>query len=148
MPRKPFTVAIRVMHLGRYGADAGDARLLPLVWTVRDIVRGYGDLGVGPSSLGSLSASRMLVGNAEIRFPLLDLLTHSSHPNALPIEGLVFSDLGRFWMPDRFNSQSSLLRSVGAGARSSTPCAVLMRLADGRFPSTCARASNALRRTT
>jgi len=117
MPRKPFTVAIRVMHLGRYGADAGDARLLPLVWTVRDIVRGYGDLGVGPSSLGSLSASRMLVGNAEIRFPLLDLLTHSSHPNALPIEGLVFSDLGRFWMPDRFNSQSSLLRSVGAGAR-------------------------------
>jgi hypothetical protein len=47
MPRKPFTVALRVMHLGRYGVDAGDARLLPLAWTIRDIVRGYGDLGTG-----------------------------------------------------------------------------------------------------
>jgi hypothetical protein len=42
------------MSLGRYGTDAADGRLLPLVWTIRDIVRGYGDLGTGPSSLGAL----------------------------------------------------------------------------------------------
>src|SRR5262249_30304521 len=41
MPVRPFTVAIRLMHLGRYGTDANDTRLLPLAWTVRDIVRGY-----------------------------------------------------------------------------------------------------------
>jgi hypothetical protein len=117
MPWKPFTVALRVMHLGRYGVDAGDARLLPLAWTIRDIVRGYGDVGTGPSSLGALSASRMLVGNAEIRFPVLSLFTHTSHANALPIEGLVFSDFGRFSMPDRFEDSSSLLRSIGTGAR-------------------------------
>jgi Tol biopolymer transport system component len=117
MPLKPFTVAVRVMQLGRYGTDAGDPRLLPLAWTVRDIVRGYGDLGAGPSSLGSLAASRMLVGNGEIRFPILGLLTHSSHANALPLEGLFFSDFGRFTMPERLGAATTLLRSAGTGVR-------------------------------
>lgn len=117
MPRKPFTVALRVMHLGRYGSDAVDARLWPLVWTIRDIVRGYGDFGIAPSSLGTLSASRMLVANAEIRLPILSLFARTSHADALPIEGLVFSDFGRFWMPDRLVGATSVLRSAGAGAR-------------------------------
>jgi Tol biopolymer transport system component len=117
MPRKPFTVALRVMHLGRYGTGAGDARLWPLMWTIRDVVRGYGDVGTGPSSLGTLRASRMLVGNAEIRLPVLGLFTHASHPNVPPIEGLVFSDFGRFWMPDSLAGSTSVLRSAGTGAR-------------------------------
>jgi hypothetical protein len=117
MPLRPFTVAIRMMQLGRYGTDAGDARLLPLVWTIRDIVRGYGDLGTGPSSLGTLSASRMLVGNAEVRFPIVGLFSHASQYGALPIEGLAFSDFGRFWMPDRLRGETSQLRSVGTGVR-------------------------------
>ena len=41
MPARPFTLALRVQHVGRYGAGATDSRLLPLVWTVRDLVRGY-----------------------------------------------------------------------------------------------------------
>jgi Tol biopolymer transport system component len=117
MPLKPFTVAIRAMHLGRYGTDAGDGRLLPLVWTIRDIVRGYGDLGTGPSSLGTLSASRMLVGNGEVRFPIAGLFSHGSQFGGLPIEGLAFTDVGRFWMPARLGSTTSLLRSVGTGIR-------------------------------
>ncbi len=116
MPRRPFTVAVRVMQLGRYGTDAGDARLLPLVWTIRDIVRGYGDLGTGPSSLGTLSASRMLVGNGEVRFPVAGLFSRSQSVG-LPIEGLAFTDVGRFWMPDRLAGSTSLLRSVGTGVR-------------------------------
>ena len=117
MPLRPFTVAIRVMQLGRYGTDAADARLLPLVWTIRDIVRGYGDLGTGPSSLGTLSASRMLVGNGEVRFPIAGLFSHASQFGGLPIEGLAFTDFGRFWMPDRLRGATSLLRSVGTGVR-------------------------------
>jgi hypothetical protein len=117
MPVRPFTVAIRVMQLGRYGIDAADARLLPLVWTIRDIVRGYGDLGTGPSSLGTLTASRMLVGNGEIRFPIAGLVSHESSFGGLPIEGLVFTDFGRFWMPDRLRGATSVLRSVGTGVR-------------------------------
>jgi hypothetical protein len=116
MPVKPFTIAIRAMHLGRYGTDAADARLLPLVWTIRDIVRGYGDLGPGPSSLGTLRASRMLVGNGEVRFPIAGLFSHAPQFGALPIEGLAFTDFGRFWMPDRLGT-TSLLRSVGTGVR-------------------------------
>jgi dipeptidyl aminopeptidase/acylaminoacyl peptidase len=118
MPRRPFTVAVRVMQLGRYGADAADPRLLPLAWTVRDIVRGYGDLGPGRSSLGLLSASRMLVGNGEVRFPVAGLFSHASQLDALPIEGLVFFDSGRFWMPDRLRGGATTnLRSVGTGVR-------------------------------
>ena len=117
MPLKPFTVAIRVMQLGRYGADAADARLLPLVWTIRDIVRGYGDLGTGPSALGTLSASRMLVGNGEIRFPIAGLFSHESQFGGVPIEGLAFTDFGRFWMHDRPGGATTLLRSVGTGVR-------------------------------
>jgi hypothetical protein len=117
MPRKPFTVAVRVMQLGRYGTDAADPRLLPLVWTIRDIVRGYGDVGTGSSSLGALRASRMLVGNGEIRFPIAGLFSHESPFGGLPIEGLAFTDFGRFWMPDRFSGANSLLRSVGTGVR-------------------------------
>jgi hemolysin activation/secretion protein len=59
----------------------------------------------------------MLVGNAEIRFPILDLLMRSSHPNALPIEGLVFTDFGRFGMPNRLGGVTSQLRSAGTGVR-------------------------------
>ena len=41
MPVRSLTVAMRIQHIGRYGADASDGRLLPLIWTVRDLVRGY-----------------------------------------------------------------------------------------------------------
>jgi hypothetical protein len=107
------------MQLGRYGSDAADARLLPLVWTIRDVVRGYGDLGTGPSPLRTLSASRMLVGNGEIRFPIAGLFSQASTVGGLPIEGLAFMDVGRFWMPDRLRgaTSTSLLRSVGTGVR-------------------------------
>jgi hypothetical protein len=117
MPVRPFTFAIRVMQLGRYGTDAADARLLPLAWTIRDIVRGYGDLGSGPSSLGVLRASRMLVGNGEIRFPIAGLFSHESQLAGLPIEGLAFTDVGRFWTPNRLGGATSPLRSVGTGVR-------------------------------
>jgi outer membrane protein assembly factor BamA len=117
MPVRPFTIAVRVMHLGRYGTDANDPRLLPLIWTVRDVVRGYGDYGLGVTSFGSLAASQLLVGNGEVRFPLSGLFT-KKRLDALPIEGLVFSDFGRFWgSPARLGTSSQILRSAGAGAR-------------------------------
>jgi hypothetical protein len=121
MPVKPFTIAVRLMHLGRYGADANDPRLLPLVWTMRDIVRGYGDFGTGASAtspLGSLGASRIFVANSEVRFPIIDVITGHPHAGALPIEGLVFSDFGRFYTtPVGLPDTASFMRSVGTGAR-------------------------------
>ena len=108
------------MQLGRYGTDAADPRLLPLVWTIRDIVRGYGDVGTGSSSLGALRASRMLVGNGEIRFPIAGLFSHESPFGGLPIEGLAFTDFGRFWMPDRLRGATSCFEASEPGY-ASTP---------------------------
>src|SRR5262249_15262856 len=117
MPVKPFTVAIRLMHSGRYGPDAEDSRLLPLIWSLRDVVRGYGD--VGPSSaMRYVTASRLTAANIELRFPAAALLGRRSPQSSLPLEGLVFSDLGTFWSgSDQTGNAWRPLRNVGAGLR-------------------------------
>jgi len=119
MPLRPFTIAMRVMHVGRYGTGADDPRLLPLAWTLRDVVRGYGDTGPDPAGQPYLAADRLLVGNAELRFPIPGVLSKRMHWNALPMEGLIFSDVGRFWIPDgtTYHASTGSLRSVGAGVR-------------------------------
>jgi hypothetical protein len=118
MPVRPFTVATRLMHIGRYGSDADDPRLLPLVWTLRDIVRGYGDAN-SSASADYLGVARLLVGNAEVRFPLLSAFAQPQR-RSLPLEGLVFSDLGAFRMPAPLGSNGptwNALASTGAGVR-------------------------------
>ena len=125
MPFRPFTIAMRVMHLGRYGSGSDDPRLLPLAWTLRDLVRGYGDTGPISGDLSYLTAPRMLVANVEARFPIPGIFTRSVQPLAgLPIEGLIFSDVGQFWAPASLLlapggslSAQPMLRSVGAGVR-------------------------------
>jgi len=117
MPVKPLTIAMRVMHVGRYGSGADDPRLLPLVWTLRDVVRGYGDTGPAVSSLTYLSADRMIVANVEARFPIPGIFNGRPQYGPLPLEGLIFSDAGKFSSPGTPASSWPLLRSVGAGVR-------------------------------
>ncbi|PYR00158.1 MAG: hypothetical protein DMF97_10085, partial [Acidobacteria bacterium] len=112
MPVRPFSLAFRVEHVGRYGADATDPRLLPLVWTLRDLVRGYDPRDV-------LTTSRLTVTNAELRVPLAGTFGRVSGSNALPIDVLAFTDAGAFdTQPVSGGAvQRRLLRSVGAGIR-------------------------------
>jgi len=121
MPVRPLTVAFRIQHVGRYGEGAGDPRLLPLVWNLRDLVRGYDTSDV-------LNTARMAIANAELRIPLVGPFGRVSGANALPIDGIVFADAGAFWSaPTRSLIASlaagdamtarTLLRSVGAGIR-------------------------------
>ena len=118
MPVQPFTLATRVMHLGRYGGGADDPRLLPLVFTMRDVVRGYGDTGRTGTSDSALSATRMLVANLEMRFPYNALWNRRARSTAVPIEALLFYDAGQFWLPRaRSEAASAILQSVGAGVR-------------------------------
>jgi Tol biopolymer transport system component len=122
MPIRPLTIAMRAMYLGRYGSGSEDPRLLPLAWTLRDLVRGYGDTGPILGDLSYLTAPRMLVANVEARFPIPGIFTGSLQPLAgLPIEGLIFSDAGQFWSPGSLAtaalSAQPMLRSVGAGVR-------------------------------
>jgi hypothetical protein len=122
---------MRIQHVGRYGAGGGDPRLLPLVPTLRDLVRGYGDTlavtrgcgdAVAPdcTPMSYLSARRLLVGNIELRFPPLGAFRRSARYGPLPLEALLFSDAGIFWSRAPVAHAAvtrTPLRSVGAGVR-------------------------------
>jgi hypothetical protein len=102
--RRMLTVAVRLQQLARFGPDASDPRVLPLVWAPRDIVRGFVPDGVTTLAWAVSSI------NLEARAPLADLLRVST--NKLPIDLFTFSDWARFSAASR-----EQLWSVGLGAR-------------------------------
>src|SRR5262249_14251943 len=84
MPVRPVTIAGRLMTYGRYGSGAEDQRLYPLFLGYPDLVRGYDYGSFSASECGvntngacpvfdQLIGSRLLVGNVEVRAPLLGL---------------------------------------------------------------------------
>ncbi|PYR82409.1 MAG: hypothetical protein DMF87_01705 [Acidobacteria bacterium] len=128
MPVRPATIAVRLQHSGRYGPDARDARLTPLLFGLQTLVRGYdlstfaaeqcGLRATSCSTIDQLSGNRYAVMNLEVRAPLRGLLTGNLDYGSTPIEALIFADGAMLWTPhanaplerDRF-------RSVGAGVR-------------------------------
>jgi Tol biopolymer transport system component len=107
-PFGPFTLAMRGMSAARVGRDAGDERLLPLIWDVRQVVRGY------TTTTDMVRTTRFAVGNVELRLPLF---SNGRSDRALPIELFGFGDCGRFWMPTAESLEHSSACSAGAGAR-------------------------------
>ncbi|HEY3091656.1 MAG TPA: BamA/TamA family outer membrane protein [Vicinamibacterales bacterium] len=128
MPLRPATLAFRIQHTGRYGRDAGDPRLTPLLLGLQTLVRGYdlstfgaercGRYATSCSMVDQLSGNRFAVMNVELRAPMLGLLTGNLDYGRTPIEALIFADGAMLWTPhpngplerDRFSS-------VGAGVR-------------------------------
>jgi Tol biopolymer transport system component len=106
MPLRPFTLAFRAMHLGRYGKDAEDDRFYPLYIAYWDLVRGYesfssaelSEYQANPESAfdpNRLYGSKMLMGNVELRFPLLGVLgIGKGYFGAWPLEFFGFFDWG------------------------------------------------------
>jgi hypothetical protein len=131
MPVRPFTVATRLQHLGRYGPDAGDARLLPVAYNLRGLVRGYdsrrlttgicgAEAALDCAALSYLSTRRLFVANLELRAPIVGALQGTPSYGRLPLEGFIFSDTGRFSRPAlrRGDGDRSLwMSSAGAGVR-------------------------------
>jgi hypothetical protein len=105
------SMAVRLEEVARLGADISDPRLLPLVWTAREIVRGYDTDAVIER------ASRVSVANLELRTPLGTLLRRRRM--TLPVEVFAFSDWGRFAAPAsaRLTTDVQRLWSAGFGAR-------------------------------
>ncbi|MBI4503856.1 MAG: PD40 domain-containing protein [Gemmatimonadetes bacterium] len=116
MPVRPFTFATRLVYRGRHGPDADTDRLYPLYLGYQTIIRGYGQnswdiaaecgidvtrVGTGTVSCPSfdrLLGSKMLFGNAELRFPLLGVLgIGSGYYGGFPIEMAFFGDAGVAW---------------------------------------------------
>jgi Tol biopolymer transport system component len=107
MPVRPFTLAFRFLHYGRYGGGSEDERLTPLFIGYQDLIRGY-DAGSFDASecngdtncitFNRLFGSRMAVANLELRFPLLGLLKvgHGFY-GFLPLETGLFYDEGVAW---------------------------------------------------
>jgi outer membrane protein assembly factor BamA len=135
MPVRPFTIAARLMHYGRYGAGGEDERLQPLFLGYSGLVRGYtygsfdaSECDAPAAAPGScpvfdqLLGSRMLVGNLELRFPLFGVLgIGSGYYGALPLDFTVFGDGGIAWEsgidPSFAGGDREPVFSAGAGFR-------------------------------
>jgi dipeptidyl aminopeptidase/acylaminoacyl peptidase len=107
MPARFYTIAVRGLHYGRYGQGGDDPRLAPLFIGYPEFVRGYGvnsfEAGecltnASCPTFDRLSGSRMLVGNIELRFPLLRPFGVSDRMyGPLPVEVAFFLDGGVTW---------------------------------------------------
>jgi hypothetical protein len=125
MPLKPFTLAFRVLHYGRYGKGAEDERLYPMFMGYDGLLRGY-DYGsfsmeeyLAPGSVfDRLFGSKMMIANAELRFPLFGALgVGKGFYGVLPIEFLAFYDAGVAWNSSDKLSLLKPLKSAGIGLR-------------------------------
>jgi hypothetical protein len=144
MPAPFYTLAFRVMHYGRYGSGSQDTRISPLYVGYPWLVRGYDVNSIDsdecvPTPQGScqlidrLIGSRMLVGNVELRFPLLRPFGASGNMyGPLPVEVALFADSGTAWNQGEtpsFNGGSrSAVSSAGVAFRVN-----LMGFAVGEF---------------
>jgi Tol biopolymer transport system component len=107
MPFRPFTLAFRALHYGRYGKGAEDERLYPLFIGYQSLVRGYNTNSFSPDECASgngcgvfnrLSGSKIMVANMELRFPLFNVLgIGKGYYGVLPIEMIAFFDGGLAW---------------------------------------------------
>ncbi len=133
MPVEFYTIAGRLMHIGRYGSGGEDSRLLPLFIGYPELVRGY---SIGSFSAGECTAtltgscaefdrllgSRMLIGNIEFRFPILRPFgVRSGMYGPVPIEVALFADSGVAWnrgeRPDFLGGDRQAATSAGVTFR-------------------------------
>lgn len=131
MPARFYTIAVRGIHYGRYGAGGEDNRLIPLFIGYPEFVRGYGINSFEANECQSatvcttfdrLTGSRMLVGNIEFRFPLLRPLGVSDRMyGPIPVEVAFFLDGGVTWnkaqKPSFFNGTREPVTSGGVTLR-------------------------------
>ena len=128
MPLRPVTFAVRLQHVGRYGPDAADPRLTPLVAGLQTMVRGYdlrtfaidrcGRTARSCSMVDELSGSRFAVVNLEARAPIPGLFRGAlEYPGIVPVEAIAFVDAGYLWTRSALEAERDRFRSVGAGAR-------------------------------
>ena len=128
---RPFTLALRGMHYGRYGRDAEDGRMSSLFLGYQNLIRGYdsgsftaaecdADTGACPV-FEQLIGSRLLVANVELRAPLIGLFNPKAMYGGVPVEVGVFADAGMAWTsttkPSFAGGDRDFVKSVGATVR-------------------------------
>jgi hypothetical protein len=125
MIAKPYTLATRIVHVGRYGGDEYDQRFQPAFLGSRQFVHGYdwSSLSCPPTASGDCAAlsellgNRLVAGNLEVRFPIMGMLSREIRYGSVPLEGFVFSDVGLIWTRAGEQRGRSLVNSLGLGLR-------------------------------
>jgi hypothetical protein len=119
MPVRPYSIALRLLHSARYGADGGDPRLLSSFIGSSYFVRGHReDLAFcrpdtrrvcGDDLLGH----QLLVGNVEVRVPLWGIKSRQIDYGLIPADLFMFADGGMI----RGEQQKTTISSFGGGVR-------------------------------
>jgi len=139
MPARPYTIAFRVLHYGRYGSGGEDTRMEPLFVGYPNLVRGYDvnsfsavECGITTDNscpvFDQMLGSRVAVANVEVRFPPFGALTGKGLYGPIPLDLVGFAEAGVAWNKgdkvsfDLGGADGSLterkpVRSVGVGAR-------------------------------
>ena len=133
MPVRPVTLAGRVLHVGRYGADSEDPRLPPLFLGYSTLVRGYDPnsfqanectvtLDGSCPEFDRLFGSRLLVVQFEARAPVKGLFNGTLDYGPVPVELYGFFDGGLAWSkgdstPLSARGLNDWISSAGVGAR-------------------------------
>ncbi len=106
MVKKPYTLAWRVLHFGRYGTDSENDRLTPLFLGYPNLIRGYDDGTFngreecnqdGCPIFERLFGTKLAVANFELRFPIWAALGGSGFYGFLPVDFIAFADAGIAW---------------------------------------------------
>ena len=119
MPVRPYSIAVRLLHSGRYGADARDPRLLSNFLGSSYFVRGHRqDLRYcRPDATrvcgDDLLGSQLLVGNLEVRVPLWGIRSRQIDYGPFPADAFVFADGGMI----KGDGGSTSISSYGGGLR-------------------------------
>jgi Peptidase of plants and bacteria/WD40-like Beta Propeller Repeat len=136
MPVRPFTIAFRALHYGRYGRDSEDQRMYPLYIGYESLVRGYDyysysfDSGGGSADFtqSRLYGSKMLVANAELRFPLFGVLgIGKGYYGVFPIDMYLFYDWGVAWYGD-YGGQNNKPTFLGGNREPVSSAGIGMRV--------------------
>ena len=155
MPIRPYTLAGRILHFGRYGSGGEDPRIFPLFLGYQALIRGY-DVGsfeglecvvpvidetfVGRPNSGcpvydQLFGSRMAVTNLELRIPIPQGLGVRNSLGFPPVTLGLFFDAGVAWWSERTalriggnNAPWNLVTSYGVAMRVNFFGALLLEL--------------------
>lgn len=106
---RPFTLAVRGMHVGRYGRDEHRVGAIYLGWPF--LIRGYGRDNVADACrptlptggrecdlyYDELKGSRVALTNVELRVPIIRQLVVGNTLGLPPVEGFIFGDAGMAW---------------------------------------------------
>jgi Tol biopolymer transport system component len=133
MPVRPWTIAVRGLHYGRYGRNSEDDQLLDLYAGYPEFVHGY---GVGSFSAAecytgapgaecdvfrSLLGSRLLVANVEVHVPVPGVFTGQVEYGRFPVDLVFFTDAGVSWTstdrPTFAGGDRRVVRSIGGAVR-------------------------------